>query len=360
MHVVRFSPSVTPPSQARSVGPLAVGLILLLSLVVMNAHAQQPIVIAHRGASGYLPEHTLAAKAMAHAMGADYIEQDVVLSSDGVPLVLHDIHLETTTDVAERFPGRARDDGRYYAIDFSLAEIRQLRVHERRARAGGEAAFPQRFPLGPGLMTVPTLAEEIDLIAGLDHSRGRRTGLYIELKAPNFHRAEGQDIARRILAVLEEKDYAERSDQVFLQCFDDRALRYLRDTLRTPLPLIQLIADSSWGEDSAVDYDYLQTPAGLDEIASYADGIGPWVMQIYLGRGADGSVRLSNLVADAHARGLLVHPYTFRRDLLPIGVASFEELLDIFLRQAGVDGLFTDFPDLARDYLQRKPVAGDR
>ncbi|WP_269473276.1 glycerophosphodiester phosphodiesterase family protein [Kineobactrum salinum] len=158
---------------------------MLLSLAAMNTLAQAPIVIAHRGASGYLPEHTLAAKAMAHAMGADYIEQDVVLSSDGVPLVLHDIHLDTTTDVARRFPARARDDGRYYAIDFSLEEIRQLRVHERRAGAtAGEAAFPHRFPLGPGMMTVPTLAEEIDLIAGLDHSRGRRTGLYIELKAP--------------------------------------------------------------------------------------------------------------------------------------------------------------------------------
>ncbi|WP_269473277.1 glycerophosphodiester phosphodiesterase family protein [Kineobactrum salinum] len=160
--------------------------------------------------------------------------------------------------------------------------------------------------------------------------------------------------------MLEEKDYAERSDQVFLQCFDDKALRYLRDTLQTPLPLIQLIADNSWGEDSAVDYDYLLTPAGLDEIASYADGIGPWLMQIYRGRNRDGSVQLSTLVTDAQARGLQVHPYTFRRDLLPIGVASFEELLDIFVQQAGVDGLFTDFPDLVHDYLQRKPVQPDR
>ncbi len=356
MNAARFTLPVTSVRQARGRGWLAVGLVVLVSLAAMNALAQAPIVIAHRGASGYLPEHTLAAKAMAHAMGADYIEQDVVLSSDGVPLVLHDIHLETTTDVDQRFPGRARDDGRYYAIDFSLEEIRQLRVHERRAGAGDLAAFPDRFPLGPGMMTVPTLAEEIDLIAGLDHSRGRRTGLYIELKAPNFHLAEGQDIASRILAVLEEKGYAQRSDQVFLQCFDDKALRYLRDTLQTPLPLIQLIADNSWGEDSAVDYDYLRTPAGLDEVASYADGIGPWLMQIYLGRGPDGRAQLSSLVADAQARGLQVHPYTFRRDLLPIGVASFEELLDIFLQQAGVDGLFTDFPDLVRDYLQRKPV----
>lgn len=316
----------------------------------MTTAARSPIVIAHRGASGYVPEHTLAAKAMAHAMGADFIEQDVVLSRDGVPVVLHDIYLESTTDVAARFPDRARQDGRYYAIDFTLAEIRSLRVHERTG-PDGAAAFPSRFPLGPGLQGVPTLAEEIDFIGGLDRSRNRRTGLYIELKGPNFHRLEGHDIAVRVLEVLVEKGYDQRRDQVFLQCFDDATLRYLRHTLRTPLPLIQLIADNSWGEDSEVDYNFLQTPAGLDAVAAYADGIGPWLMQIYRGKRADGSIELSDLVALAQQRGLQVHPYTFRADALPAGIDNFGELLDIFFNQVGVDGLFTDFPDLARDFL---------
>lgn len=317
----------------------------------MNSLAQTPIVIAHRGASGYLPEHTLAAKALAHAMGADYLEQDIVLTRDGVPIVLHDIHLQTTTDVAERFPGRARKDGQYYAIDFSLAEIRQLRVFERRQPDGEATVFPARFPLTPGLFTVPTLAEEISLIAGLDRSRGKQTGLYIELKAPRFHAAEGQDIARAVLEVLQETGYAKRGSQVFLQCFDDATLRYLRHELHTPLPLIQLIADSSWGEDSAVDYDVLLTPEGLDAVARYADGIGPWLRQIYLGSDPRGEPLFSSLVTDAHARGLLVHPYTFRRDDLPEGIDSFEQLLDLFIGEQQVDGLFTDFPDLVVDYL---------
>jgi len=137
----------------------------------------RPIVIAHRGASGYLPEHTLAAKAVAHAMGAHFIEQDVVLSRDGTAIVLHDIHLDCTTDVAQRFPGRARSDGRFYAIDFDLQEIRQLRVHERTHPLTSAAVFPERFPVQTALFQVPTLAEEIDLLAGLDRSRGRRTGL---------------------------------------------------------------------------------------------------------------------------------------------------------------------------------------
>ncbi len=183
-----------------------------------------PIVIAHRGASGYLPEHTLAAKALAHGMGANFIEQDVVLSRDGTAIVLHDIHLDSTTDVAQRFPGRARADGRFYAIDFDLQEIRQLRVHERTHFKTGEAVFPQRFPAQPNLFQVPTLAEEIDLLAGLDRSRGCATGLYIELKAPNWHRSEGQDLSAAILAVLEETGYWNRPDQVFLQCFDDQTL----------------------------------------------------------------------------------------------------------------------------------------
>lgn len=186
-----------------------------------------PIVIAHRGASGYLPEHSLEAKAMAHAMGADFIEQDVVLTRDGIPIVLHDIYLDGTTDVQQRFPGRARDDGRYYALDFSLDEIRTLRLHERSYRDDDgqeQAYFPLRFPLGQGEFHLPTLEEEIELLAGLDRSRGKTTGLYVELKAPLWHRLEGRDIASAVLDVLARTGYASKTEQVFLQCFNDQTL----------------------------------------------------------------------------------------------------------------------------------------
>jgi glycerophosphoryl diester phosphodiesterase len=322
-----------------------------------TAASHRPLVIAHRGASGYLPEHTLAAKVLAHAMGADFIEQDVVMSRDGVPIVLHDIYLESTTDVAQRFPDRARADGRFYATDFDLTEIRELRVHERSTRdaSGREVpVYPARYPLQPGLFGVPTLAEEIRLISGLDKSRGRSTGLYIELKAPVRHGEEGLDIAAAVLKVLREEGYADRPQQVFLQCFDDLTLRRLRHELKTPLPLIQLIAEKDWGEDSAVDYDHLQTARGLAEVATYADGIGPWVEQIYLGRTGGGEIQLSELVALAKVQNLLVHPYTFRRDALPEGIDSFGELLDLFLGKLGIDGLFTDFPDLVVQYLARR------
>ncbi len=316
-----------------------------------------PIVIAHRGASGYLPEHTLAAKAMAHAMGADYIEQDVVMCRDGVPVVLHDIWLDCTTDVAERFPGRERGDGRFYAADFELEEIRQLRARERFHRGAGGAkvaVYPHRFPADPALLGVPTLAEEIQLLAGLDRSRERATGLYIELKAPNWHLREGHDIALAVLEVLHQHGYAQRSEQVYLQCFDNMTLRRLKDELHSPLPLIQLIGDNSWGEDTAADYDKMQTDSGLAEVATYADGIGPWLNQIYRGRELGGQTLLTDLVARAHELGLLVHPYTFRRDELPPGIDSFNQLLEVFIDRAGVDGLFTDFPDLVRRYLDTR------
>ncbi len=202
------------------------------------------------------------------------------------------------------------------------------------------------------MFQVPTLAEEIDLLAGLDRSRGRTTGLYIELKAPNWHRREGLDLTSAILGVLQETGYWNRPDQVFLQCFDDQTLRQLRQRMKAPLPLIQLIGENSWGEDSEVDYDYLRTEAGLSYVASYAQGIGPFLPHIYLGKTPSGSVRLSTLVPLAQARGLQVHPYTLRRDELPAGVASFTELLDIFIGQVGIDGLFTDFPDIVVDYLR--------
>jgi glycerophosphoryl diester phosphodiesterase len=337
-------------------GQFTAALVAALFLVTPAMANPKPIVIAHRGASGYLPEHTLAAKAMAHAMGADFLEQDVVLTRDGIPIVLHDVYLESTTNVEQVFPGRARDDGRYYAMDFNLLEVQQLKVHERLLQKlqGAVPAYPQRFPPEMTLFNVPTLAQEIDLIAGLDRSRSRRTGLYIEFKAPNLHRKAGLDMVKAVLDVLETKGYADKPEQVFLQCFDDQTLRHLRLEIKTPLPLIQLIGENDWGEDSAVDYDYLKTNAGLAEVATYADGIGPWIEQIYLGKSADGKPLLSELVTRAKEQGLQVHPYTFRRDDLPAGIDTFDELLSLFVDTAKIDGLFTDFPDLVRDFLDQR------
>ncbi len=285
-----------------------------------------PLIIAHRGASGYLPEHTLPAVAMAHAMRADYIEQDVVLTKDGIPIVLHDLYLESTTDVAMRFPDRARKDGRFYAIDFTLEEIRRLAVGERRNANG--VVFPERFPAEFKLLRVPTLDEEIALIQGLNRSTGREVGIYVELKNPDFHEAEGASFAATVLQVLYAYGYRDASDPVFLQCFDEGTLRFLKD--HTSIRLVQLLEDNQLSAERA------------QAIATYAQGVGPWI-----GFLAD----REEFVAAAQEAGLLVHPYTFRADQLPRGVSTYSALLDHFVRDMKVDGLFTDHPDLTRRYL---------
>lgn len=312
--------------------------------------ADRPIVIAHRGASGYLPEHTLPSKALAHGMGADYLEQDVVLTRDDVPIVLHDVHLDTVTDVAERYPDRKRDDGRYYAIDFTLAEIKSLHAGERFNPKSGRAVYPGRFPVRTSRFEVPTLAEEIELIQGLNRSTGRAAGLYPEIKAPAWHRVQGKDISRVVLEVLGRYGYAERDDKIYVQCFDAVETRRLRAEFGTKLPLIQLIGENSWKE-STTDYDQLRTEAGLREVAEYADGIGPSLKHIVSGFGAEGRPIVTDLVTLAHRQKLEVHPYTFRADELPAGVESFDSLLELFVDRAGIDGLFTDFPDRTVQYL---------
>ena len=313
----------------------------------------EKIVIAHRGASGYLPEHTLAAKAAAHAMGADYIEQDVVLSKDGVPMVLHDIQIDTVTDVAQVFPERARADGRFYAIDFSLDELKALTVMER-ADERGEQVFPGRFPRGASSFQIPTLAEEIELIQGMNLSTGREAGIYPEIKAPAWHRAEGQDISRVALGVLADYGYADPDDLVFLQCFDWNETRRIREELGWRGKLIQLLGENAWGEAPDVDYDALRTRDGLTAIAKIADGIGPSMSHVVTGVDAGGRPIVTDLVANAHALGLAVHPYTFRADALPDYADSLEDAFRIFLVDADVDGVFTDFPDRAVAFLRGK------
>jgi glycerophosphoryl diester phosphodiesterase len=313
--------------------------------------AAEKIVIAHRGASGYLPEHTLAAKAVAHAMGADYIEQDVVLSKDGVPMVLHDIQIDTVTDVAQAFPDRARADGRFYAIDFTVDELQSLSVMERADRAG-EPAFPGRFPRGASSFQIPTLAEEIELIQGLNLSTGREAGIYPEIKAPAWHRAEGQDISAIVLSVLADYGYADADDLIHLQCFDWNETKRIRHELGFRGKLVQLLGENDWAEAPDVDYAALQTKEGLAAIADVADGIGPWLRHVVTGADHRGRPLITDLVENAHAHGLAVHPYTFRADALPDYADSLEEALRIFLVEAGVDGVFTDFPDRAVAFLR--------
>ncbi|MCH8116740.1 MAG: glycerophosphodiester phosphodiesterase [Proteobacteria bacterium] len=308
-----------------------------------------PVIIAHRGASAYLPEHTLPAKALAYAMGADFLEQDVVATRDDELVVLHDIYLDRVTDVATRYPDRRRPDRRYYVRDFDLEEVKALNVWER-VKADGNAVFPGRFPVRSGHFRIHTLDEELTLIRSLNETTGGTTGIYPEIKRPAWHREEGVDIAPLFLSVLDKFDYRNRDDNVYVQCFDAGELERLRHDLGCKMKLIQLIGENTWGE-AQTDYEALRTDAGLRQLAQTVDGIGPWTRQLYeLGHGAGAPVS-TGMVMAAQKLGLAVHPYTFRADDLPPGFATFEELVSFFVGDLAVDGLFTDFPDRARKIL---------
>lgn len=277
-------------------------------------------------------------------MGADYLEQDVVATRDEELVVLHDIHLDRVTDVARCFPGRQRDDGRFYVRDFSLHEIRLLHVHDR-TNADGSPVYPNRPKSVGEEFRVHTFAEELQYIAELQANFGRAVGVYAEIKSPAWHRQEGIDITPLFLRVLSEHGYEAHADAAYVQCFDDAELRRVREEHNCALKLVQLIGDNRWGE-AATDFNELRTAKGLRRLADTVDGIGPWVNFLYrINR--DRHIEDSGLVAAAHRHGLAVHPFTFRVDDLPPGFESFSELMQFAVDQLSVDGLFTDFPDLA-------------
>lgn len=329
--------------------PLLPLALLLASGAALSAAG--PLVIAHRGASGYLPEHTIAAKAYAHALGADYIEQDLVLSKDDVPVVLHDIHLETTTDVAQRFPDRKRADGRYYALDFTVAELKQLRATERFNAKTGQRVYPRRFPLGQSTFQISTLEEELQLIQGLNAATGRKAGIYPELKQPAWHRSQGRDISRVVLPILVRYGYATKADPCFLQCFELSEVKRLRTELGWQGRLVMLVGGGRKGDDGT-DYDQLCTAAGLRELARVADGIGPAIGRLVTWSAGSPAPTLTALARLAQAEKLALHPYTVRADDLPKECPSLEALHAALFRELKVEGVFTDFPDQTAAWLK--------
>jgi glycerophosphoryl diester phosphodiesterase len=326
-------------------------ILVLLLASVAAAQPAQPIVIAHRGASGYLPEHTIAAKAYAHALGADYIEQDLVLSKDDVPVVLHDIHLDTTTDVAQRFPGRKRADGRYYALDFTVAEMKQLRVTERFNAKTGRQVYAGRFPVGLSTFGISTLEEELQLIQGLNRATGRSAGIYPEIKQPAWHRAQGRDISRAVLPILIRHGYATKADPCFLQCFELTEVRRLREELGWQGRLVMLIGGGRKGDDGT-DYDQLCTAEGLRALAKLADGIGPTITRLVTWAPGGGAPTLTPLGRLAQAEKLALHPYTVRTDDLPKDCPSLDAVHAALFRELRVEGVFTDFPDQTAAWLK--------
>jgi glycerophosphoryl diester phosphodiesterase len=343
------------------------------SVASHHNHARLPIVIGHRGASGYRPEHTLAAYTLAIDMGADYIEPDLVSTKDHVLVARHENDITATTDVAAHpeFAGRRTTkaiDGvsitGWFTEDFTLAELKTLRAKER---------LPDVRPANTafdGLYQVPTFQEVIDL------AKRARVGIYPETKHPTYFRSIGLPLEEPLVQALRANGYRGQNAPVFIQSFEVGNLQRLNRM--TNVPLVQLIDATGKPYDFVVSgdprtYADLATPAGLAEIATYADGIGP-NKNLIVPR--DAQNRLTSptmLVRDAHRAGLVVHPWTFRREntFLPEdfrqgnpaspfylqATGDFPAELRLFYK-LGVDGLFSDNPDVA--VAVRHEVVGRR
>jgi glycerophosphoryl diester phosphodiesterase len=323
--------------------------LYLLGLLILAFTSQvitaKPLVIAHRGAPGYLPEHTLQSVALAYAQGADFIEQDLVVTKDSKIIVLHDIHLETVTNVEQIYPSRNRQDGRYYALDFTLAELKTLNVHERQDKQGKQV-FPNRYQ-GKGTFHIASFEEQIELIQQLNRQLNKTIGFYSEIKSPAWHREQGVDISQLVMAVLRKHQLDDADKAIYVQCFDFAETQRLRNDLEVKVKLIQLIGENDW-QESPTDYDFLKTPLGLEAIAKIAQGIGPWIPQLIDLK----TMQPTSLVEQAHLAGLQVHPYTFRKDALPDNINQ-KQTLNMLFNDLQVDGLFTDFTDTVVDYLAK-------
>ncbi len=323
----------------------------------------EPVIIAHRGASGYRPEHTLEGYELAIRLGADYIEPDLVSTADDVLVARHENEISGTTDVAERreFVGRQATkvvDGReltgWFTEDFTIDELKTLRVKER---------IPELRPQNrnyDGSLPVATLDDIIDLVAKVKATGGREIGIYPETKHPTYFDSVGHKLEDLLLATLSRRGMDSADSSVFIQSMEPSSLRYLKD--RTDVRLIQLLTPRGQPFDfvsSADDRTYadLATPKGLDEIASYASGVGPNKDQV-IARDAEGHLGAeTGLAARAHETGLLVHIWTMRNEnaFLPTdmrqgtaksqtgdALAEYQRYFD-----AGVDGVFSDNTDTA-------------
>jgi glycerophosphoryl diester phosphodiesterase len=306
----------------------------------MPAENLKPKIIAHRGASGYLPEHTLESKLVAHWQGADYLEQDVVATRDGELVVFHDIYLDPVTDVASLYPNRHRKDGRYYVVDFQLSEIRELTVSPRHDNLDElDDIYSERIPDLDKEFSISTLIEEIEFIQQLNRFTGRNVGIYPEIKNPAWHRQHDIDLSERLLNVLSTTGYDRAADLIFVQCFDWNEIRRLREEFDTQVNLIQLVSDNQ-------EYADLLTLSGLAELTEFVQGLGSSYTQLVDFR-PDESIRPTLLVNQIRAAGLELHPYTFRRQNLPPYAESLETLLEVFCNVIPVDAVFCDYPDVA-------------
>lgn len=311
---------------------------------------EKPLVIAHRGASGYLPEHTLPAYSLAMEMGADFIEPDLVLTRDGVLIARHENELSTTTDIAQRFPDRKvvkTVDGvlttGWFAEDFSLAELRQLRTFQ---------AFPGRSPQYNGQYPIPTFAEILQAVRSYEQKTGRKVGVYPELKHPTV--LGEYKMIDALLKELAAQGFDKEPQRVMIQSFEVHPLETLYFK-KVPYRLIQLIGNpqerpfDQTRENVIANYGQMLQPKGLRDIAYYAKGVGLNKLALQPVDALGNLQPQPPLISQLKQAGLLVHVYTFRNEPETLAREDGGNPESEYCRfiAMGVDGVFTDFPDVA-------------
>lgn len=328
--------------------------VLLVAIVLSPPSAIAKIVIAQGGASGYLMEHTLPAVAMAVAMNADIIKIDTVLTSDNEVIVSSSAKITNSTNVAEIFPDRMREDYQYYALDFTLEEIRQLSLRDSKGR------FPDELQLR---LTIPTLEEELSLIEALNRSLEKNVHIAVEIKQVWLHRKEEKDISRSVLSILQKYGYSGVYDRLLLMSYDAKELRHIRKELLPPLgmdiKLVQLIESNEgqenmveeWGEYSSYNYDWMFSKSGLRSLTGSVAAIG---LPKHMLADSEGKPLLEDFVKNAQQLGTMIFAYPIQKDQekrVPF-VRSFEEELEFFYFTVGVDAVITDFCKDALDFIQ--------
>ncbi|MEH2070488.1 MAG: glycerophosphodiester phosphodiesterase [Nostoc sp.] len=314
-----------------------------------------PIIIAHRGASGYRPEHTLAAYELAIALGADYIEPDLVSTKDGVLIARHENEISETTDVASHKEFARRQttkiiDGEsktgWFTEDFTLAELKTLRAKERIPQLRSQNI------LYNGLFEIPTLQEIINLVKNQSAQINRQIGIYPETKHPTYFKSIGLALETPLLATLTANGYQGANATVFIQSFEVENLKYL--STKTDLPLVQLVNNSGKPYDFVVNsndstYVDLVTASSLEEIAKYAQAIGVHKNLLVTKDSTGKLLSPTSLVIDAHVAGLLVHVWTFRNEdyFLPLDFQGNPQGEYKLFFNLGIDGVFSDYPDTA-------------
>ncbi|MGH2744664.1 MAG: glycerophosphodiester phosphodiesterase [Thermoleophilaceae bacterium] len=327
-----------------------------------------PLVIGHRGASGYLPEHTLESYALAIRLGADYVEPDLVATKDGHLIARHEPNITNTTDVASdpEFADRKTtkkvdgfDETGWFASDFTLKEIKTL---------GALQTFPERPQQFNGRFKIPTLSEVIELVQRESRRRHRRIGIYPETKHPTYHQALDLPLEGRLVRILDRYDLDKRKSPVFIQSFEQSNL--MRLNRMTPVRLVQLVDAFDVDANGVLIYEppfdrpydwtvsgdpellsrtfgFFATDEGLEEISTYADGIGPWKKYIVSTNANNDTLPPTDLIDRAHEHGLLIHTWTFRSEQSRLANQYNGNPINEYLQfyELGIDGVFSDFPD---------------